>query len=262
MSTETLEQKATDRIRWEAIEIDRVARAFIEERKRSPFAPTTALLEAAQKQALPDDRQRPIGSVTAMPALEQRIATLWVTFVNQKDPPPEVIHVQTQSPPDYVELTNRLDAASLTAMLVTKLTKEVDTWKPLLVQLAGKEVHMGAPLNPPVSILAAASKKQEKPNVLIMGPTGDQFRHIETKVREQEIPVDLQFLDKDKPRNGVRVKTDFVIATRFIQHGLEEAIKTKVPKGCYFFMDEQSGITAVVQKCRDIASMCRPRMAA
>lgn len=250
----------TEKVRWDAVEIDRLARAWVDARKASPFAPTMSLFEEAQRKALPDDRHRNIASITNVPALEARIATLWTEQMAKQEP--QFVHIVTAAAPNYVEMLNNLDTASIMAVLFTRVGKELEAFKPLLAALgAAKELngHTGAPLNPPVSLLARASSKPRRARVLVVGPLKDQFVEIERRVITEHIPVELLWLDKDKSGSQCpSVDTDFAVCTRFVNHSHTENIKRAMPPGRFFYLAGESGITGVVNKVRDIGSMLPP----
>lgn len=259
MSTATT-SPATEKIRWDSREIERLARAFVDARKASPFAPTMALFEEAQRNALPEDRRRNIASITAVASLEQQIALLWTEQMSKQDP--QIIHIVSAGPPNYVEMLNNLDTPSLFAALLTRMQKSLDDFKPLLAALGANHAtngHAGAPLNPPVSLLARASAKPRKSRVLVVGPMKDQFQEIERRVISDHIPVELLWLDKDKSGSQCpAIETDFAICTRFVNHSHTENIKRAMPPGKFFYLAGESGITGVVNKVRDIGSMLPP----
>lgn len=249
--------QTTDRVRWEAHEIETMAQAFVEERAKDPFAIMGDLLNSAQS-LLPEHRRRNLPGLSAAPDLRHRIADLWRARMAATAPEPTIVHVETQRPPDYIDMLNQLDGPSLAAMVVAKFSKELATFKPLLTHLNGANgAPVGAPLQPPISILAAASAKPRKTRVLIIGPFREQFQHIEEKANEAKLPVELQWIDKDKNSIGVPISTDYVIVTKFTSHAHHDALKRTIPPGKFFYLE--GGITAVVQKLRDIAALLPPR---
>lgn len=247
------------RIIWDSDELAKVARALVEERKTDPHVNIAQLINPAIRKALPESRHRDINTINAVPALKSVFEKLWLEEVTRLTPDPVIVHVETQAPPDYVTLLGKLDTPSLAAMLLAKLGKEWETVKPLLGALNGNG-HVGAPLNPPVSLLAAASPKSRRTRVLVCGPFAQQFHEIEQRVADEKIPVELLWLDKDKSpgARGLPISADYVVATEFIRHHWNDAFKKAVPPGKYFFL-QGTGITAVVNKIRDIGTLTPPK---
>lgn len=246
-------------IRWTDAEILELAQGICDERARDPFASIMDLFKTAQGALLEEHRHRDLPGLSACQPLRLKVAELWKARMDAKEKDPEIIHVETQRPPDYIDMLQQLDTPSLMAMLVTKIGQQMEQFKPLLTVMNGapKPEQAGAPLLPPVSLLAAASAKPRKTRVLIIGPLVSQFREIEAKATEEKLAVELQYLDKDKNLGGTAVQTDHVIVTKFTSHSMMDNMKASVPKGRFHYLE--GGITVVVQKLRDIAALLPPR---
>jgi hypothetical protein len=247
------------RVSWSDYEENQIGKQFIEERKMDPFAAPHELIMVAMRKVLEPHRHRNINTLQACPSLRVKIGNLWLDAMAAQCPEPHIVHVETQSPPDYIDILHRCDLPSLFALVVAKLQEQMGSLKPLLTMLTPPGAPpAGAPLQAPVSLLSAASAKPRRTRVLIVGPLNAQFREIEAKAAEAQLPVELLWLDKDKSNNGVPVSADYVVATSFINHSLNEALKKQLPKGKYFFLNGD-GITGVVNKLRDIGALLPPR---
>jgi len=249
----------SDRIRWTDVEIANIAAEWVEQRVLQPFESTMTLFEIAQRKAVPD-RQRNLTGLTNCPELRLKMANLWRERMERAACEPQIVHVEVPQPPDYIDLKNRLDIPSLMAMLSAKVGEQLASVKPLLAAMSPQaaEVAQSAPLRPEISLLAAASAKPRKTRVLLVGPLPGQFNEIKTQTDAAEIPVELQWLDKDKPKSSVPISTDHVVCTRYISHHFEAAIKKCIPAGRYHHI-EGGGIVTIVQKLRDIGSLLHPR---
>jgi hypothetical protein len=261
METATNGNITTNRVSWTDSEVDHIAQAFIYEREHDAIGNAIEMLRRAIQKTVDEGnaRFRDINTWVAVPDIKARVETLWLEKMAAQNPEPHIVHVETQVPPDYVDMLHRCDLPSLTALLVAKLQEQLGTLKPLLNAFTPPSAApVGAPAQAPVSLLSAASSKPRKTRVLIVGPLNSQFREIENKVAESNIPVDLIWLDKDKSNPGAVVNADYVVATAFINHKLNEVLRSQVPKGKAFFLQGE-GITAVVNKLRDIGTLLPPR---
>ena len=255
----TLNPAPKERVKWEQHEIDLLAEAVVEARVRDPFQTGFALFEQAQKDVLDAHRRREIPGWQAISEVKTKVATLWKARMEAAAPEPQIVHVETQRPPDYVDMLQQLDTPSLVAMLVSKIGKELDAFKPMLSLLNsnGTSEQIGAPHNPPVSLLVQASAKPRKTRVAMLGMTKSEFMHISDNVAEQKIPVELLFVDTDK-RTQATLNADYVIAMKFVSHTASGVYENALPKGRFFHLRD-GGITSAVQKLRDIGSMLPPR---
>lgn len=247
-------------VRWTDSEVTAIAEAFIAQREADAIGNPIEMLRRAIQNCVDarTARFRDINTWLAVPDVKERVDTLWLEKMANQNPAPVIVHVETQSPPDYVDILHRCDLPSLCALVVAKLSEQAASLKPLLTVLNGANTSSGAPLQAPVSLLNAASAKPRKTRVLIVGPLNAQFREIEQQAAQAKIPVELLYLDKDKPKNGVPISTDYVIGNEFIQHSLEANLKRAVPAGRYFYL-ASGGIGAIVNKLRDIATLLPPR---
>lgn len=83
------------RIRWTEIEQRAVAKAFLEERVRDMLAPVTEILERAMKVALPQDRIRPVKSLSLLSwEAQQEIKTVLKKFEKDYFSPTEAMPFQ------------------------------------------------------------------------------------------------------------------------------------------------------------------------
>jgi hypothetical protein len=251
-------QGRTERVVWSEHEITELAKAFLEERKADPFCPAHEVLSVGMRKVLPEHRHRDIVSMNAVQNVRAKIETMWLDEMTKTTPEPIICHVETQSPPDYVDILHRCDLPSLVALVVAKLGESAAALKPLLAVLnAANGAPAGAPHQAPVSLLHQASAKPRKPRVLLVGPHARQFHEIETRAAEEKLPVELLLLDRDKQVRGP-INCDHVIAT-FVNKNLNDQLRTNIPAGKYHLLEGSGGVVQFVNKLRDIGSLLPPR---
>lgn len=251
-------QGRKESIKWSDSEITELAKAFAEERKADPFLPAHEVLSIGMRKVLPEHRWRDIVSMNAVMNVRAKIETLWLEEMTKATPEPIIVHVETQVPPDYMDILSRCDLPSLCALVVAKLQASAQGFAPLFASLTPPgAAHTGAPLQAPVSLLNAASAKPRKTRVLIVGPQKGQFHEIESRAAEMKLPVELLWLDKDKPMPNVPVNTDYVVGT-LLNPSLHQMFRKNLPPGKYYLL-EGAGITQFVNKLRDIGALLPPR---
>jgi hypothetical protein len=251
-------QGSTERVKWSEHEILELAKAFMEERKADPLSPAHEVLRGGMKKVLPEHRWREVVSMNAVLNVRAKIETLWLEEMTKQSPEPIIVHVETQSPPDFVDILNRCDLPSLTALVVAKLSEVAKDLKPLLTAFTPPEqVQHGVKLQAPVSLLSAASAKPRKSRVLIVGPHNKQFHEIETRAQADNLPVELLYLERDKPAAHLPINCDHVIAT-FVNKILNDRLRENVPAGRYHLLQGTS-LEHFVNKLRDIGSLLPPR---
>lgn len=254
--TEALEQATTPkrRIEWEDSELEAVAKAFVSARCGNPFESPILLANQAQEEALAEDRRRKL--VTLPTNLRAKIMNHWrSTLAKEADEhPPVVLTVEVPKPFDYTEALNNFDCATLVALLMGKLGKEVGA---IQNQLAGITEGLGsrpsvAP-QPALKLPAVFAKPEKhKPRIAIIGPLPGQMNDIQKQVDQVALPVELRFVDKEASSPSLPTSCDFAIVTRHNRHKWFDAARQQLENGRVYFVD--GGITQLVQKVRDICS--------
>lgn len=249
------------RVSWTDSEVNHIAQAFLYERESDPIGNAIEMLRRAIQKTVDAGhaRFRDINTFAACPDVKARIEHLWLEKMATLNPEPQIVHVETQQPPDYIDMLHRCDLPSLVALVVAKMQDQLGTLKPLLNAFTpANSQPVGAPLQAPVSLLAAASAKPRKTRVLIAGPHNQQFREIEKQVLDLNLPVELLYFDKERNAGKIHINTDYVIANEFIDHEMTRKFSEGCPKGRYFYLTS-GGIGAMVNKLRDIGSLLPPR---
>lgn len=246
------------RIRWNDVEVGALSQAIVAERIADPFATQLALVNRAQTKCLPADRRRKSASIPD--ELRARILADWkskITDEGKELPAPVILSVETPKELDYAEALAALDGATLVALLVRKLGNEMAG---IQTQLSAIGERLGAPPAPrsakpshasPLPRVPSKAQKR-KPRVAIIGPLDGQMEHIERQIEDQQIAVEVRFVDKEASSPALPPSCDFVIVTRHSRHKWFETARNKCDNRKVFFVD--GGITQVMQKLRDIAS--------
>ncbi len=252
-----LQQKPTTpkrRIEWNQSEIDAVAKEFVACRAADPFESPVVLSHRAQESALPEHRRRKLISVPS--SLRVRIAQHWETMVAKEagEKPPLILTVEVPKPFDYTEALASVDSATLVALLVGKLGKEMGVIQSLLTAITERTGSRPTVAPSQASKIPAVFAKAEKrkPRVAVIGPLPGQMIEIRQRVEEAELPVELRFVDKEASSTGLPASCDFAIVTRHTRHKWWESARQKLDNGRVHFVD--GGIGQVVQKLRDICS--------
>jgi hypothetical protein len=248
-------------VSWTEDENTAIALAYIREREMDAIGNAIEMLRRGIQKCVDAGhaRYRDINTWAACPAVKQKVDDLWLEKMAAQNPAPTVIEIEKQTTPDYLEILQRCDLPSLVALVTAKVLEQTRGISAAIHALAPHtNGHIGAPLVPPVSLLAAASTKPRKTRVLIAGPLSSQFREIEKQIQDSQIPVELLWLDKDKNPNGVTISADYVVANEFMGHHISRALKESTPAGRFFFLQGR-GIESMVNKIRDLGALTPPR---
>jgi hypothetical protein len=259
-NTAATEDTSARRAPWSDHEVDMLVKEFLEQRRADPFTESLELLRQSMRKVLPEHRAKNLTQWATLQPIRAKISDKWLDEMTKQNPDPVVVHVETQAPPDYIDILHRCDLPSLIAMVVKKLQDSAGGLTALVSALAPQATngkHVGAPHQQAISLLAAASAKPRKTRVLIFGPSAGQFHELETRMEADKIPVELLYLDKDKPTPKTPLQTDYVVAT-LVNPSMHNLFRQQIPAGKYHLL-EGAGLTSFVNKLRDIGALLPPR---
>jgi len=214
---------------------------MVDLRKDEPVSSALHLLQNAQK-VLPDDRQRPIMTLQAVPELVEMFSQAWAQ--SQK--------ALEESKPVIVEAL--VDPRKVLAEVPLKELAGV-----LFARIAGKfdelsqAISYRAPIVTPCPIVSAPAVGQQtaKPRlkrIAIVGLLRDQFAEVEKRVNGK---AELRFIDKEHSRTDIPV-VDYVIVQKHTGHKWYNAAQKQRPSKDVVFVD--GGITQTTQRVYDLIS--------
>lgn len=238
-------------------------------RAENPVETILVLLNKVQAKHLPENRRRKITTWGNCLELRRMFLMRWRELLDaRKDPvstpspEPQLVAVEVPRPVKFSDVVSQLDMPTILAALAARVEADRKLsqdraeaqFNALLDKFgATHPVLPERPGRPPVSF---DRQGPSLPRVAIVGPLGSQFSAILEQVAKFNIKVDVRFVDKDskeaKSGSAIPVSCDFAIVTRHVSHSVHDAAKAQLP-GRMFYVDQ--GISAVVQKLRDIASM-------
>lgn len=243
------------KIRWNSDNIETIADSMFLVWLERPFESVLAIYTEALK-SVPEDIRRPLQSVsmTTAPDLVRAFYKRVQEFIVSKRPEP----VPTEAPlPQIIEVEGKpvpvtpfqalsqIDTKYLIAELFDRLQRNATVPLPTASPVAPQSA---TPL--PVVIKEPEPPKPKKTKIAIIGLLADQFAHVRDRVNGN---AELVFLDKDKSRpvDSVPISCNYVIVLK-ADHSVSEVAKQKFGPDRVFFVD--GGVTAVTQKCLDLAS--------
>lgn len=200
-----------NRVRWDSLEIETLAKAFVAARIADPFRQVGPLMDKVQKEFLEPNRRREFAPLTGVPALHDRIVALWQQAVSTIAPVPRIIEIDVPRPVDFAELASRLDTPTLMALLTSRIGEALEHLR-LPATAGGASAHKAKPVVPSgLSLLAATAPKLRPPRVAFCGMNLEVFNQLTQEIQKKNIPVELRFVDTARHDPQLPVSSDFVV---------------------------------------------------
>ena len=246
-------------IRWDELEVDRLARELAKLRAENPFGQIQALVQQAQENVFDITKRRRFTSLMNVKNLPERFMVHWKLAVNAEPLPPQIIEIPVEKEPDFISVMNRTPLATRVALLVESLMQQFGN---------GHVLNGGATarLETPISLARAMTKpaliEQNKPvRVAICTPDGRMFAQATEAVKALGVSMELRQVDLDTRKPAIPQSADYVVFPH-LSHASptwKAARETWPAKNVIEIGPHTGTLTeALIQKLRDISTRQRP----
>ena len=238
------------RVYWSDDELQLLAIGIAEERVKDPVPSLTSILENMQKQLLPEERRRDIGSITQnKKLLDLVLKELEAIKHRQVQEIPLVIPVSAEI--KNTELLGRLTDAELLSEVGNRIAGLLGVFK---LQV-NRELMSAFGTIPQTRTLVVDHQeaKEKKVKICVIGPMEAQFKHIAEKCKGFT-EFEYVFLDKDRKTDLPPLTADWVIIqSRFMSHSKIAELKTiSALRDRMIELDPNVGINGI---CKAIADL-------
>ena len=254
-----------DKIRWDDIEIDQLAKSWVQFRVEFPFANQMQLLQMAQEKCFAANRRRNLTSLGYVKNLEERIMVHWTLAVKAEVPPPRIIEVPVEKPVDYRELLNRLPVPTLIGMAVEKA---LETFKGIPATNGHAPVETTGTARTSIQNLLSEPAKEAKkipPRVAVCTPDGRLFSQLQEAVKKNGFDLELRHVDLDTRSPAIPTSVNYVLFPH-LSHASPtwKAAREDWPRKSIVEVGPHTGtlFEATLQELRNLNSRTRPAVVA